>query len=251
MENIINANTNITPVITKDTTLRELLDVLNLGEKPRETPTPKYLRETAGDPIASVPDPLGYGEGCLVYANGYAVYDNGSGRTVIWLPDCVSFTYYFVQPKESEIGIVPAKTTLPDGLLESQPWPIPVTLIGDHRVEENLMNRTGSRTGTTDFDSDDNGDKDGDAEAKREESYRKEYTWYNGHFGEDPLEFVLREERQREMLESMTDKQQEVFILYYREGYTQEQITKILNISRASVRERLAGSLAKVKKIYF
>ena len=106
MENI-NVIGSTVPAITTETTLGELLAILNLGEKPHDTPTPKMLRETAGDPVAVSPDPLGYGDGCKVYANGYAVYDNGSGRTVVWLPDCTSFTYYFVKPKESEIGIVP------------------------------------------------------------------------------------------------------------------------------------------------
>lgn len=203
--------------ITTNTTLGELLTILNLGDKPHETPTPRMLRETAGDPVATE-------ERCIVYPNGYAVYDNGSGRTVVWLPDCVSFTYYFVKPKESEVGIVPEKETLPEGLLESLAWPIAVTLIGDHRVEDNLMNRTGSRTGTKDYDADDNGDKDGDAEDAFERSYQNEFFWREGRFGENPEDAYIRKETLREMLESMTEKQRKVFILYYRYGYKQPEI---------------------------
>ena len=242
-----NAAQNL-PVITDATTLGELIGMLNLGEKPNDTPTPKKLRETAGEPIAVSQDPLGYGEGSKIYANGYAVYDNGSGRTVIWIPDCTSFTYFFVQPKDTEIGICPAKTALPEGTLDSQPWAIPVALIGEHRIDANLMNRMGSRTGTTDFDSNDNGDKDGDAEAKVEESYQKEYTWHDGRFGEDPLEHVLREERQREMLGAMTDKQREVFVMYFQEGYTQQEIADIKMISQVGVKHLLDKALARVKK---
>ena len=102
-------NTNSIPTITTITTLGELLAILNLGDKPYDTPTPKMLRETAGDPIAT-------DDRCTVYSSGFAVYDNASGRTVIWLPDCVSFTYYFVKPKESEIGIAPEKENLPESL---------------------------------------------------------------------------------------------------------------------------------------
>ena len=142
--------------VTDNTTLGELLAILNLGDKPHETPTPKMLRETAGAPIATE-------ERCTVYANGYAVYDNGSGRTVVWLPSCTSFTYHFDALKESEKGGEVKETAeLPEGLLVSLPWPVAVSLIGDHRVEANMMNRMGSRTGTKDYDSDDNGDKDGD-----------------------------------------------------------------------------------------
>ena len=139
--------------VTDNTTLGELLAILNLGDKPHETPTPKMLRETAGAPIATE-------ERCTVYANGYAVYDNGSGRTVVWLPSCTSFTYHFDALKESEKGGEVKETAeLPEGLLVSLPWPVAVSLIGDHRVEANMMNRMGSRTGTKDYDSDDNGDK--------------------------------------------------------------------------------------------
>lgn len=226
--------------ITTNTTLGELLAILNLGEKPHETPTPRMLRETAGDPVATE-------ERCIVYPNGYAVYDNGSGRTVVWLPDCVSFTYYFVKPKESEVGIVPEKETLPDGLLESLAWPIAVTLIGDHRVEDNLMNRTGSRTGTKDYDADDNGDKDGDAEDAFERSYQNEFFWREGRFGENPEDAYIRKETLREMLESMTEKQRKVFILYYRYGYKQPEIAEILGITKQSVNERLAGALCRAK----
>ena len=94
-------NNAITPTdtnkikITENTTLGELLKLLNPGEKPHEIPTPKKLRENAGKPIAFYPVPESTSVEnveCTVYSNGFAVYDNGSGRTVIWLPDCTSFT---------------------------------------------------------------------------------------------------------------------------------------------------------------
>ena len=37
-----------------------------------------------------------------VYTNGYAVYDNGDRRTVIWVPDCGSTTYYFGPLRDNE-----------------------------------------------------------------------------------------------------------------------------------------------------
>ena len=232
-------STNAIPTATEGMTLGELLAILNLGEKPHETPTPKTLRETAGDPIAVE-------DRCTVYANGYAVYDNGSGRTVIWLPDCLSFTYYFNPMRDSEMdGEIKQTDELPEGLLESEPWPIAVTLIGDHRVESNLMNRMGSKTGTTDFDSSDYGDKDGDAEDAVEKSYRSEYTWTDGRFGEDPLEYVLREERRREMMETMTEKQCKVFVLYYQEGYTQQEIAAMFKVSQIAVKHLLDKALGK------
>ena len=228
--------------VTDNTTLGELLVILNLSDKPHETPTPKMLRENVGAPIATE-------ERCTLYANGYAVYDNGSGRTVVWLPSCTSFTYHFDALKESEKGGEVKETAeLPEGLLVSLPWPVAVSLIGDHRVEANMMNRMGSRTGTKDYDSDDNGDKDGDKEDAMEKSLRSEYFWREGHFGENPEDAYIRRESLREMLDAMTDNQREVFVLYYKCGYTQPEIAAQLCITKQSVNERLRSALERAKR---
>ncbi len=233
-------SSNLRNIITEETTLGELLSFLGEIEKPKEKMTPKKIAESAGEPVAKA-------DGCLVYGNGYAVYDNGSGRTALWIPDCISFTYRFVQPKETEVGIVPAKETLPDGLLESLPWMIAITLVGDHRVENNLMNRTGSRLGTVDFDSADNGDKDGNAEKKVEESYRDEFCWSEGRFGENPEAALIRKETIREIFDSLTEKQKAVFYLYYKEGYSQKMVAEILNIRPQSARDHLECIIKKIK----
>ena len=246
MKNIINENTvGGSIIITENTTLGELIDILGPVTRAAKTPTSRKLREEAGDPIAM-------DECCKVYANGYAVYDNGSGRTVVWVPSCTSFTYNFDKMKESEKGgEIKQSIDLPHGFLESQPWALALTLIGDHRVEQNSMNRTGSRTGTKDYDSDDNGDKDGDAENAVEKSYQNEYNWREDRVGEDPETIYIRKETRREMLESMTEKQRKVFILYYQYGYTQQEIADMLGVDQTSVRDRLNGAIRKVKKIYF
>jgi RNA polymerase sigma factor (sigma-70 family) len=177
------------------------------------------------------------------------VYDNGSGRTVVWLPSCTSFTYHFDALKESEKGGEVKETAeIPEGLLESLPWPVAVSLIGDHRVEANMMNRMGSRTGTKDYDSDDNGDKDGDKEDAMEKSLRSEYFWREGHFGENPEDAYIRKETLQEMLDGMTDNQREVFVLYYKCGYTQPEIAAQLCITKQSVNERLRSALERAKR---
>ena len=194
-------------IITTNTTLGELLSILGTIKKSERTPTSRKLREEA--------ELLCSGEGCLVYDSGYVMYDNGSGRTVMWLPDCVSFTYYFDESTDAEKGVIPDKDALPEGMLESLPWIMAITLIGEHRIEANSMNRTGSRSGTKDYDADDNGDKDGDTEDAVDKSFEKEYVWREDRIGENPEAIFIRKETRREMLDSMTDKQREVFILYY------------------------------------
>ena len=229
--------------LNHESTLADLLAYIGEVKKAEKTPTPKKLAESGSTVIAEE-------TGCLAYSCGYAVYDNGSGRTVMWLPDCVSFTYYFDEATDAEKGIIPDKDTLPGGLLEMLPWVMAVTLIGEHRIEANSMNRTGSRSGTKDYDSDDNGDKDGDAEAALEKTYEKAYVWREDRIGESPETIFIRKETRREMLESMTDKQREVFLLYYYDGLKQREIAERLGISRDSVNDRLECALKKVKKLF-
>lgn len=239
MNTTINTNT-----ITESTTLAELIAILGSVTKAEKTPTSKALREEAGEPIAA-------DDRCQVYANGYGVYDNGSGRTVFWIPSCVAFTYHFNPMKESEKGGEIKETfDLPEGFLESQPWPIALTLIGDHRIENLSMQRKGDRKQSKSLirGNNEEGDAMDDME-EREDSLAKEYTWRDEQIGEDPETIYIRKETRQEMLEGMTEKQREVFILYFKEGYTQREIAGLIGISKQSVNERLEGAVKKVKKI--
>ncbi|MCR4643939.1 MAG: sigma-70 family RNA polymerase sigma factor [Oscillospiraceae bacterium] len=242
MENMnIAQNTTVMPEITAQTTLSELLSMLDLGEKPK-MPTPKTLFEE-DEPIADMSD-------CTLFRNGFAIYKNGTGRTVVWLPYCRSFTYYFNKLRDSEKDTFSETYELPDGFLAAQPWILAVTLIGDHRIEANSMNRTGSRKDTTDYDSADNGDKDGDMELAVADPFRRAFNWYDGRMGENPQDAVERRETREEMLADMTEKQREVFVLYYRDCMTQDEIAEMLGIAKMSVNERLRYALAKAKKFF-
>ena len=179
------------PVITDKTTLGELLAMLNLGEKP-PVPTPRELFETLGTPIADTND-------CVLFSNGFAIYQNCTGRTVVWLPYCTSFTYYFNKLRDSEKDTLRETYELPDGFLKTQPWVIAVTLIGDHRIERNSMNRTGSRKDTVDLASKDNGDKDGAMEEIIADPFRRAFNWYDGHMGENPQDAVERRETREDV----------------------------------------------------
>jgi len=244
MKNIISENITdgTIPAITENTTLGELITILGDVSKAEKTPTSKALRETAGDPIAEC-------DGIRVYANGYGIYDNGSGRTVVWVPDCVSFTYRFDPMKESEKGgEIKEHIDLPEGFLESQPWMLAMTLIGDHRVETLSMQRKADRRQNKTLIRGDN--EEGDAMEERVDSLAKKYTWREDRIGEDPETIYIRKETRQEMLDSMSEKQREAFILYYYYGYTQQEIGKMLCISRDSVNDRLEGALKKVKKSF-
>ena len=186
-------------------------------------------------------------ERCKVYRNGWAVYDNGSGRAVVWLPECVSFTYDFVRPKKEEAYDVPIQEELPEGLLASQPWPVAVTLAGDHRVEENSMNRHGSRRGKKVFD-DPDCDFGDDEKEPGENCFLKRKFRLQEYAGENPETTYIRKEMIREMLTCLTEKQRRIVVLYCFYGYKQWEIAKKLGISREAVKDHLICAKRKMKK---
>ncbi len=230
--------------ITEATTLGELLAVIGPVSKSGKIPSAKKLREETGEPIAVA-------DGCLVYSNGYAVYENGSGRTVLWLPSCVSFTYHFNPLKESEKGgDIKENCELPEGLLGTLPWAIAITLIGDHRIETLSMQRKGDRKQNKSLIRGDNEEHDVMENIdEQEDLLQKEYTWREDQFGESPETVYLRKETREKMLASMTEKQREVFILYYQYGYTQQEIANMIGIAKQSVNDRLNSAVSKVKKL--
>ena len=222
-------------------TLKDLIDTLGTVKKAEKTPTSRKLREEAGEPIITT-------DSILIYACGYAVYENESGRTVMWVPACTSFTYDFDKETDLEQTYIPQKSVLPDGMLEALPWEMVLTMIGDHRIEANSMNRAGNRSGRAAFKCEDDGDKDDELETAIVESYWKEFEWREDHIGEDPESIYIRKESREEALARMTEKQREVFMLYYLEGYTQQEIADQLGINRKAVAFRLEGAIAKVEK---
>ena len=223
------------------TTLKNLIETLGPVKKADKTPTSRKLREEAGEPIITT-------NAILIYACGYAVYENESGRTVMWVPGCTCFTYYFGKLKESEQKYMNQTEELPEGMMEEMPWDLALTLIGDHRIEANCMNRAGSRAGRQYFECGDDGDKDDDPEEAVERSYWKEYAWREDRIGEDPEMIYIRKETREESLASMTDKQREVFRLYYEEGYRQREIAEILGIAHQTVSRLLDKALTHIKK---
>ena len=222
------------------TTLKNLIDTLDPVKKADKTPTSRKLREEAGEPIIT-------SNAILIYACGYAVYENESGKTVMWVPDCTSFTYYFGKLTEAERKYMNQTEELPEGMMEEMPWDLALTLIGDHRIEANCLNRAGSRAGRQYFECGDDGDKDDDPEEAVERSYWKEYAWREDRIGEDPEMIYIRKETREESLASMTDKQRAVFRLYYEEGYRQREIAGIMGISQQGVSRLLEKAIARIK----
>ena len=85
----------------------------------------------------------------------------------------------------------------------------------------------------------------------REDSLAKEYTWRDEQVGEDPETIYIRQETRREMLESMTEKQRQAFILYYKYGYTQQEIAEMMMSAVSTVNQHLQYAVDHARKIFF
>ena len=219
--------------ITEQTTLRESLSYLGGISRADKTPTGKYLREKC--------ELIAEAKGCKLYSNGYCYYENETSYTVLWAPECRNFTYYFFEGEPKP---------LPEGFLDAQPWYIAFVLNGDHRIEaNNLNNRQGGRKGSKDYKSDDAGDHSGDAEDAIARAYHTSNIWREDYVGENPESIFLRAETRREMLDAMTEKQRQAFLLYFDERCDQQEIADLLHIGRTSARDRLYGAFRKAKLI--
>ena len=51
-----------------------------------------------------------------------------------------------------------------------------------------------------------------------------------------------------EALSTLTERQQEAMLLYYVEGYTQQEIGRMLGISTTAVKNRLESGLQRIRK---
>ena len=217
--------------ITAETSLADLFKALGDVEKQEKTPTPKKLRETAGEPVAEE-------GGCLLYANGYCVYTNDTGSTVLFVPECRSFRYTFNELGDSEAGLLSAYEEISEEEFGALPWYIALMVRGDHRIEYNSYNRAGDRKR----------EKTGlDEEDDERQADKMVYRYNPGYHFESPEEAYIRKETNREALSKLTEKQKEVYLLHHRDGYTQEEIAEMLHISQQAVDYRLNGAEKKIR----
>ena len=184
-------------------------------------------------------------EGCYVFANGYALYENDAGKTTMWLPDCVRFVYQFTKLRDAEkIRGLREYEEIPEELMREMSWVVVLTTIGGHRIENLSLNRKGDRAGSRADLYDESNDEN------QEDFLRREYVWKDEQFGEDPVTSYIRKETLARALASMTDKQREVFLLYYRDGYTQEEIGEMISIAQQNVSKLLLKATEIIRKLF-
>ncbi|MBO5318913.1 MAG: sigma-70 family RNA polymerase sigma factor [Ruminococcus sp.] len=226
--------------ITAKTSLSEVITLLDLkpGQK-KKGKTPTRLKLTTSE------EPLVQIHGSTLYASGYALYENGLGRhSVVWLPYCVNFTYYFNKLRDAEKDYLRERSEVSDKALMETSWATITALFGEERITQSMNRGFGNADPSADGDSIDEENED---EPEAEDMEGRNFVWYDETLGVDPLDAVIRRENREEMLAAMTDKQREVFVLYHKYGWTQQQIADKLGISKMSVCERLKQAKSKMR----
>jgi len=171
---------------------------------------------------------------CQVFVNGYAIYDSGERRTVLWLKDCTRYTCYFNKLTEKEKQYQVEKNSLSAEEIGRLLWFEPLMIKGEDRITGNIR-----------FPVSDNTRSDADEDNEDEE---REPQWYGGVHIDGPEEAYLKKEEREEALEAMTEEQREAFLLLDA-GYNQREIGEVLGISRSAARDRVYGARDKYQEI--
>ncbi len=205
-------------------TLRELKDQIETAAG-LPKPTPRQLREDGQVVDVYASDDYRI----TVYKNGFALAQSGRHTTVVRVDECGAYSYDF-------------DNTWPDGEEDDTPhqfdadyfldlqWPVRLILTADDQLEANKNCRERKWI-------------------SKHPEIADDRSWMMGGYSsfEDA---ILNRMETEEMLKTMTDKQRQVYQLYYKYGYTQEEIGQKLRISRNAVKDRLDGALKKMRKFY-
>ena len=201
---------------------------------PKRRPGSRQLRQ--GYPRVAMIE-IGKNARLEVFNNGYAVYDNGNRRVVLWVPDCGSATYYFTGLRDNEKEYLSQKEEIGMDVLGGLPWYHALTIAGENRIEYN-MDHPKSKGNTSDFD-------------MEEIDSIPASRWVGASRFDTPEEAYLKkeaaEERRKEIRKSLSVKQYEVFWLYYEEDRTVEEIANRFGVSFQAVAERLKTGRKNLK----
>ena len=191
-------------------------------QKPKRRPGARQLRQ--GYPRVAMIE-IGKNARVEVFNNGYAIYDNGNRRVVLWAPDCGSTVYYFTGLRDNEKEYLSQKEEIGLDILGELPWYQALMIAGENRIEYN-MDHPKSKGNTSDFD-------------MEEAETIPASHWVGAYHFESPEEAYLKKEAAEERRKALTEKQREVYTLRYEMGMTEEEIAVACNIARRTARDRL------------
>ena len=158
---------------------------------------------------------------CEVFVNGYAVYDNGDRKTVLWVPDCGSATYHFTKLRDNEKQYQVEKDTVGQDVFGPAPWYIAVTVAGENNIERNLDHPKSAGTMS-------------DTGVEEDYEVKPAHRWIGGAHFDNPEEAYIKKEEHEERLNRFRGRVQEVCDLLS-QGYNQREIGEILGVDRRTV----------------
>ena len=170
-----------------------------------------------------------------VFTNGYAVYDNGDRKTVVWVPDCGCVSYYFTPLRDHEKEYLKQHDEIGLDVLGACPWYQALTIAGEDSIEHNLEHPKSKGTSS---DSDD----------PEEWESKGTYSWACGAHYDSPEDAYLRKEAAEERRKALTERQENVYVLYYEKEMTQEEIADSLGITQPAVNKLLDKCHRRIKE---
>ena len=171
---------------------------------------------------------------CEVFSNGYAIYDNGDRRTVLWVPDCTKRTYFFGKLNDNQKDYLRETDEIGEDVLGVCPWYMALILAGEHCIEANMAHPKSVGVASI-FD-------------QTECDVEKAYRWVGGARFENPEEAYLRKEAAEERRKALTDKQWEVYVMRYEYEMSHREIGYELGINHRAVGSRLEKAAETLKE---
>ena len=237
-------------LLDNETTFKDLISQLKKNrsasetaqtEKMEEAPLTRTLRRpgaiqlrTQCDRIAMIP--VGAGS-CEVFSNGYAVFDNGDRKTVVWVPTCGTRTYRFTRLTDKELEYQREEVFLDEETIGTLPWYYPIIMAGEDQIEQNLVHLRSAGNMS-------------DVDSVEENSEKENCYWCCGKPFLNPEEAIIQKEWDDECRAVLTDKQMEVYEMYYVDCLSQREIARQLGISQKAVEYRLEGIKKKMKILF-
>lgn len=208
-------------------TLRELQTLIS-STKGLSIPTAKALRTT--DTPVAVYSTTNFS--ITVYACGFALAKSYKRTTVVRVDACRDYKYQTLHDKIADTKKSATPSHVGFDVFLDIAWPVRIMLTAEDQLEEN-------------------NDKAAHRAISEHPAIAADVKEYNRYVhGESVEDMVINEIMKAEMLSTLTDKQREVYVLYYDEGYTLQEIGEMLGVTWVSVRNRLEGAMKKIHKNY-
>ena len=159
-----------------------------------------------------------------VFASGYVLAEHLGRWTVFPVHDCGAYEY---EVAEDDPFIGKRQTAFDEEYFLDLPWTIRLTLTAEDRLEQNAEIREGKLIA-------------------KHPDYIRDFGWLQG-FTPSYEHELMRKLEWEEVMESLTERQRKVMELWL-DGYTQEEIGRILGIDRSTVATHITCARKNIAK---